>query len=127
VALKVVPHESGAKPIAAPENGPLEFEIEPGETIMLKLIVERKGFDGVLPFGKEDAGRNMPYGVYVDNVGLNGLLLLDGQTEREFVITASKVTAEQSRVFHIRTTADGGQASPPVILHVRRKSQVAGS
>jgi WD40 repeat protein len=125
VLAKVVPHESGAKPVAALENGPLEFEIEPGETIMLKLVVDRKGFDGVLPFGKEDAGRNMPYGVYVDNVGLNGLLLLDGQTEREFFITASQVTDEQTRVFHIRTTADGVQTTPPVILHVRRKSQVA--
>ena len=127
VLAKVVAHESGAKPVAAPEGGPLEFEIQPGETIMLKLIVDRQGFDGVLPFGTADAGRNLPYGVYVDNIGLNGLLLLDGQTEREFFITASKVSAEQTRVFHIRTTADGGQASPPVILHVRRTKQVAGS
>lgn len=126
VLAKVVPHESGAKPVAEPENGPLEFEMEPGETIMLKLVIDRQGFDGVLPFGKEDAGRNLPYGVYVDNVGLNGLLLLDGQSEREFFITASEVTAETTRVFHIRTTADGGQATPPVILHVRRKNQVAG-
>ncbi|HVJ86503.1 MAG TPA: c-type cytochrome domain-containing protein [Caulifigura sp.] len=122
---KVIPHESGAKPVAAPEGGPLEFEIEPGETIMLKLIVDRQGFDGVLPFGKEDAGRNLPYGVYVDNVGLNGLLLLEGQSEREFFITASKVAAEQTRVFQIRTTADGGQATPPVILHVKKRNQVA--
>jgi len=126
VLARIVPHESGAKPVAAPENGPLEFEIEPGQTIMLKLVIDRKGFDGVLPFGNADAGRNLPYGVYVDNIGLNGLLLLEGQTEREFFVTASKVTAEQSRVFHVRTTADGAQATPPVILHVRRKNQVAG-
>ncbi|QDT56288.1 WD domain, G-beta repeat [Caulifigura coniformis] len=129
-AAKVLPriavNESGARPVAAPENGPLEFEIEPGETIMLKLIVDRKGFDGVLPFGVADAGRNLPYGVYVDNIGLNGLLLLDGQTEREFFITASKVAAEQTRPFFVRTTADGAQATPPVILHVRKKKQVAG-
>ncbi len=127
VLAKVVPHESGARPVAAPNEGPLEFEIEPGETIMLKLVVDRQGFEGILPFGKEDAGRNLPYGVYVDNVGLNGLLLLEGQSEREFFVTASRVTAEQTRVFHIRTTADGGQASPPVILHVRPKKQVAAA
>jgi len=127
VLPRIVVNESGAKPVAAPENGPLEFEIEPGETIMLKLIVERKGFDGVLPFGVADAGRNLPYGVYVDNIGLNGLLLLDGQTEREFFITASKVATEQTRPFFVRTTADGVQATPPVILHVRKKKQVAGS
>jgi hypothetical protein len=125
VLPRIVVNESGAKPVAAPENGPLEFEIEPGQTIMLKLVVERKGFDGVLPFGTADAGRNLPYGVYVDNIGLNGLLLLDGQTEREFFITASQVAAEQTRTFFVRTTADGAQATPPVILHVRRKNQVA--
>ncbi len=125
VLPRIVANESGARPVAAPENGPLEFEIEPGQTIMLKLVVDRKGFDGVLPFGTNDAGRNLPHGVYVDNIGLNGLLLLDGQTEREFFITASKVAAEQSRPFHVRTTADGNQATPPVILHIRKKSQVA--
>jgi WD40 repeat protein len=127
VLARIVVNESGAKPVNAPEGGVLEFEIEPGQTIMLKLVVERKGFDGVLPFGVADAGRNLPHGVYVDNIGLNGLLLLDGQTEREFFITASKVAAEQTRTFHVRTTADGGQATPPVILHVRRKQQVAGA
>ena len=61
-----------------------------------------------------------PFGVIVDNIGLNGLLLLDNQDEREFFITADGNTPEQTRQFHLTTAAGGGQSSWPVTLHVRR-------
>ncbi len=115
----------GAQPLPSAAGEPLEFEIAPGETIMLKVDTQRNGFDGEISFGKEDAGRNLPFGVYVDNIGLNGLLLLSGQSEREFFVTASKVAAPQSRMFHLTTSAGDTQASRPVILHVRPRSEVA--
>ena len=91
-----------------------------GQTIMLKVKVERNGFKGPISFGNEGSGRNLPFGVIVDNIGLNGLLLLDNQDEREFFITADGNTREQTRQFHLTTGAGGGQSSRPVILHVRR-------
>jgi len=121
ILVEVVPDERGAKPIAMPEDGPLEFEIHPGETIMLRLKLTRNEFNNEVSFGKEGAGRNLPFGVYVDNIGLNGLLLLTGQTEREFFITAAPWVEEQSRLFHINTGSEGGQTSQPVLLHVRGK------
>ena len=117
---RIVAAETGARPVAMPADGPIEFEIAPGETIMLKAVVERPENTKEVLLGREDAGRNMPHGVYVDNIGLNGLLLLDGQTEREFFVTAAKWVPEQSRLFHLKS--DGVSfATPPVLLHVRRR------
>ncbi len=101
-------------------DGPLELTIAPGETISARVRIQRNAFDARVPFGNEDAGRNLPHGLYVDNIGLNGLMIVEGQTEREFFITAAKWAPETTRVFHLRTTEDGGQCSQPVILHVKQ-------
>jgi WD40 repeat protein len=106
-------------------DAPLELTIAPGETISARVRVERNGFDGGVAIGKADAGRNMPHGVYVDNIGLNGLLIVEGQNERTFYITASKTAIETTRMFHLRSDAEGNQTSWPVILHVRRRDSLA--
>lgn len=108
-------------------DAPLELTIAPGETITARVRVERNGFDGGVGIGKADAGRNMPHGIYVDNIGLNGLLIVEGQNERTFYITASKIAAETTRMFHLRSDAEGNQTSWPVILHVRRRDALAQS
>ncbi len=112
--------EGGAKPVKTPDCGPLEFEIEAGQTIMLKVVVEREGFKGQVPFGNEGAGRNLPFGTIVDNLGLNGLLVPDGQKEREFFVTADRSTPEQTRLFHLTTSASGGVSTRPVRLRITR-------
>jgi WD40 repeat protein len=97
---------------------PLEFSIRPGQTITARVRAVRHDFAGRIELGNEDSGRNLPHGVYVDNIGLNGLLIVEGQTEREFFITASKVARPGTRLFHLRARADDGQASRPVLLRV---------
>jgi WD40 repeat protein len=126
--VAIHPTEGGAKPVNVTPGEPLEFSIEAGRTIMLKVTVERLGFAGQVPFGNEGAGRNLPFGAIVDNLGLNGLLVLDGQMERTFFVTADRSTPEQTRLFHLTTTAGGGVSSPPVRLRVTRtKAEVAES
>lgn len=98
---------------------PTELVITPGETIRAIVKVERNGFDGEIKFGGELAGRNLPHGVYVANIGLNGMTLLQGESERTFFITARKWVPEQSRLFHLRAEAEGNQASWPVMIHIR--------
>lgn len=105
---------------------PVELTIAPGETITARVLVERNGFDGRVSFGNADAGRNLPHGVYVDNIGLNGLLIVEGQNERTFFLTAAKWVPETTRAFHLLARVEGNQATLPVILHVRRPNQVAG-
>ncbi len=106
----------GAKP-----GAPLEFTIAPGETITARVKTTRVDFENRIEFGKEDSGRNLPHGVYVDNIGLNGLLVVEGQTERQFFLTAADLVPETTRFFHLRTAADGGQASRPALLRVVEK------
>ncbi len=110
-----------APPASVSGPRPAELVIAPGETIAAVVKVERKGFDGEVKFGTEFAGRNLPHGVYVDNIGLNGMTLLKGETERNFFLTARKWVPEQSRLFHLRAAEQGNQTSWPVMLHVRNR------
>jgi hypothetical protein len=100
------------------EGQPLVLTIRPGETITARVRVKRNDFTGRIGFGNDESGRNMPHGVFVDNIGLNGLLIVEGQTERDFSITASPIAAVGERMFHLKTGEDGGQATRPAILRV---------
>lgn len=107
---------------AADENAALNPEppvlsVRPGETIRARVIVERLNHKGVVSFGKEDSGRNLPHGVYVDNIGLNGLLLLADQTDREFFITASKIASPGTYTFYLKSNVDQ-ITSQSVVLQV---------
>lgn len=97
---------------------PAVLTIRPGETITAKVRAVRREFPDRIEMGGFDSGRNLPHGVFVDNIGLNGLLIIEGQDEREFFITASPVAAPGSRLFHLRATTDGGQASLPATITV---------
>jgi hypothetical protein len=108
-----------------PPNGPadqqpVELVIHPGETISSRIRVDRIDFKDRVEFGKEDSGRNLPHGVYVDNLGLNGLLIPEGEVEREFFLTAAKWVPESVSWIYFRAKGDGGQATPPVRLRVVR-------
>jgi WD40 repeat protein len=107
-------------------RGPLELEVRPGQTVRARVRATRAGFDGRIELGGDDAGRNLPHGVFVDNVGLNGLLIVEGQVEREFFVTAARKVRPQTRWFHLRATADGGQCSRPVRIRVLGGVESAG-
>ena len=105
-------HEGEAK---AESSEPLVLAVRPGETIRAQVNLDRVTHKGVVSFGKEDAGRNLPHGVYVDNIGLNGLLLLAEQTKREFFITASKVATPSTSTFFLKSNVDGVTSQPVTI------------
>ena len=107
-------------------DGVLEFTIRPGETITAMVVAERNGIEGDILFGKEDAGRNLPHGVYVDNIGLNGLMIQPGKSEQRLFITASPIVPETTREFHLVTAVDGGHGTQTVRLRVVKGDAVAG-
>jgi hypothetical protein len=112
---------------AAAPGQPLVFTIRPGQTISARVKTTRVDFPGRIELGGDDSGRNLPHGVFIDNIGLNGLLIVEGQTEREFFITASPIAAPGTRMFHLRASADDGQASLPARLTVLpRENETAG-
>jgi hypothetical protein len=102
-------------------GGPREIVMTPGTTVRAKLTVVRNGFDGAVRF----EAQNLPHGVIVDNLGLNGITLLAGENERELFLTCARWVGEMDRVFHLEETAVGRQTSKPVLLKVRRNGMQA--
>ena len=100
---------------------PAELTIAPGTTITALLKVERNGFDELANFDVD----NLPHGVIVDNIGLSGVLIRAGETERQIFLTAAKWVPETSRRIHAVANAAGIQASRPIILHVHKPPAVA--
>jgi hypothetical protein len=96
-----------------------EATIAPGGTAICKLRVERLGAKDRLEFDVD----NLPHGVIVDNIGLNGILIPEGQTEQTLYLAAAPWVPETDRLFYAVAKTDGEQASLPVMLHVRRQTR----
>lgn len=117
LALEILPGPD--RSVVRQEAGkPMELILRRGQTITARVRAKRNDFKARIEMGNEDSGRNLPHGVYVDNIGLNGLLIVEDQTEREFFLTAAKKAPLGTRLFHLRATGDGGQCSTPVLLRV---------
>jgi hypothetical protein len=95
---------------------PLEITIAPGQTVPISLKVRRNGHDELVTFTVD----NLPHGVIVDNIGLNGVLIAKDQNEREIFLTAAKWVPETDRLCFAVENQAGRQTSLPVLLHVRK-------
>lgn len=100
---------------------PAHVTISPGSTATVKLWIERRGYEGRVQF--EMPG--LPHGVIVDNIGLNGILIREGENEREVFLAARPWVGRTDRPFFARANELDGQASPAVLLSVRPPEQVA--
>lgn len=120
LTVEILPDAPAAEIPRRPDGTPaeVEFTLRPGETITARVRAVRHDFQDRIEFGNEDSGRNLPHGLYVDNIGLNGLLIVEGQTEREFFITAAPVARPGIRRFHLRARGDDGQVSRPAVIRV---------
>ena len=88
--------------------------LTPGGTARAHLRIERLGFDGVVTFSVD----NLPHGVIVENLGLNGITFLADETGREISIAAARWVAPMERPFHAVENQAGRQASRPLLLQV---------
>jgi sugar lactone lactonase YvrE len=102
---------------------PLEITIAPGQSVPAWLRVQRKGYDDLITFTVE----NLPHGVIVDNIGLNGVLIPKEQNEREIFLTAAKWVPETDRLCFAVENQAGRQTSLPVWLHVRHPAATAAA
>ncbi|HWB12257.1 MAG TPA: c-type cytochrome domain-containing protein [Pirellulales bacterium] len=100
---------------------PAEVTVAPGTTITATLKVERNGFNDRVQFDVD----NLPHGVIVDNIGLNGVLIPEGQSERQIFLTCARWVPDTDRKFYALANNAGGQASLPITLHVRPASPLA--
>ena len=58
------------------------------------------------------------HGVYVDNIGLNGLLVREGENEREFFLTADPIAEPGKRSFFLSGAVDGTVTTHPITVEV---------
>jgi hypothetical protein len=97
-----------------------ELVIRPGTEAKLRVKIDRRaGHTGRVPLDV----RGLPHGVRVLHIGLNGILILPNQTEREIVIYAEPWVEPTDRPFVVlaRSERKGTEhAAPSVILKVRR-------
>lgn len=101
---------------------PIELTIAPGETISALIRIERNGHDDEVRFVVD----NLPHGVIVDNVGLNGVMVRQGENEREIFLTCDSWVPEGSRLCYAAAlNPEGVATSLPVLLHVKKRTGVA--
>ena len=93
-----------------------EIDIIPGEETQVRLSVERRGFNGRIAFEVF----NLPHGVIVNDIGLNGVLVVEGQTERTIFLAAEDWVPTQSRLFYAQANVEGNQCTLPMRLNVIR-------
>lgn len=101
-----------------------EIIISPGETVSANIKVQRNGETNLVNLDMD----NLPHGVIVDNVGLNGVQIRAGEDEREIFLMAFKWVPETDRLCQVvvksaRATSgsQGLQTSFPVMLKIRHK------
>ena len=92
------------------------LDIAPGGTATARLRIERRDFDGVVTFSVD----NLPHGVIVENLGLNGITFLPEESERDISLAAVKWVSDLERPFHAVENQAGRQTSEPLLLRVRK-------
>jgi hypothetical protein len=103
-----------------------EVVLEPGKATTVSFHVDRKNdFKGRVPC----AVMNLPPGVRVDNVGLNGVLVPEDETNRTFTLRAEAWAQPAEQPIYVVGTVESNastrHASGPIALKVAPK-QVVG-
>jgi hypothetical protein len=96
-------------------DAPLEITVIPGQSMPAWLKVKRNGHDDLVTFTVED----LPHGVIVDNIGLNGVLIPKGEDARQIFLTTAKWVSDTDRFCFAKAAQAENQTSLPVLLHVR--------
>lgn len=100
---------------------PLDFpeiptiSIVAGQETQVRLKVEKNGFNDRIPIEVE----NLPHGVIVNDIGLSGVLINPGETERVIFLYCEPWVAAQERTCFAVAKVEGDQASLPLRLQVK--------
>ncbi|HEV2418225.1 MAG TPA: hypothetical protein VGX94_10505, partial [Terriglobia bacterium] len=105
---------------------PQAITLKPGETTNVTIKVTREnGFMGRVPCQVE----NLPPGVRVVNVGLNGVLVHSGESTHTFTLIAepwaAPITQPAYIVGQVESDASTNHASLPIMIRVEGKTQLA--
>ncbi len=98
-----------------------------GEATVTVRIERRKGFEGRVPV----SALNLPYGVKVTNIGLNGILVRPDESRREFTLAAAPWVEPQQRGLTVtgrvetRSPRAREYAAEPIRLEIVRSQTAA--
>jgi hypothetical protein len=107
---------------------PREIALAPGQTAKVTIRVTREnGFKGRVPCDVD----NLPPGVRVVNVGLNGVLVHSDESSHTFTLMAESwarpVTQPIFVVGQVESNSSTNHASLPIVLKVEARSQIAST
>jgi hypothetical protein len=126
VVVQLIPESQ--PPAKAPPHPPIEsvsqgpphvpqITMAPGTTITARIKIERNGHKGSVQLDVQ----NLPHGVIVDNLGLNGLLIMPEEDERQIFLTAAKWVTDTDRLIFAKSNVGENATSAPVLFHIRRR------
>jgi hypothetical protein len=105
-----------------------QVSLEPGKEVTVTLHVDRhNGFKGRVPCSVE----NLPPGVRVVNVGLNGVLVTEAQTSRTFTLRAEDWAKPVNQPIYVVGKVESNSPtmhpSAPILLKVDANKQTANA
>ena len=112
----------GAMPTSIPE-----ITIAPGTEVPAWLRVVRNGDTNLVDMDIE----GLPHGIIVSDIGLNGVQIAAGETERKIFFSCARWVPETDRLCHVinrsarQNAGDGKPTSSPVLIKVRKATQAA--
>jgi hypothetical protein len=117
LTVELLPLDPSGQAAAAGEPHALELAIAPGEMIKAHLRIQRHGHKERATFGIE----NLPHGVIVEDVGLNGVLIPEGETERVVFIFCFDWVPQTRRLAYAVCNEAGRQTTRPFLLEVKSR------
>jgi WD40 repeat protein len=113
VFVQLDPYVEGGGAAAATQ--PSVIEVIPGKLTKAWLRVQRNGFKDRITFDVED----LPNGIIVADIGLNGVLIPPDQSERLVYLQCAPWVQPTLRPCHARANEAGNPTSAPVMVRVR--------
>ena len=127
----VLEPDVGGKPVMrdlAEETKPLELTLAPGQSVKAWLRAVRLNDKGIINLDVH----GLPHGVIIDDIGLNGVQIREGENERPIFFRAANWVQDQDKLCHgaissARNEHDsaGLQTSFPILMKIRRAGVAA--
>ncbi len=119
--------QNSATPLPAAAVGMIptaipEITIAPGTEVPAWLRVVRNGDTNLVDMDIE----NLPHGIIVSDIGLNGVQIAAGETERKIFFTCARWVPDTDRLCHVinrsarQNAGEGKPTSSPVLIKVRK-------
>ncbi len=114
----VVTLEPDEGAVGLPAVGPAKagevITLKPGGMVAARIRIERTGHNERVTFDVE----NLPFGAIVEDIGLNGILIPEGATERRIFLTCGRGVEEMTRPVYARVREAPNSTSRPVLIRV---------